>query len=148
MLSKSYTRSKNEPLRIDVSNRGLPSEIRFHQSIALQQPQYTPAHAFEQAHPNVKECWRDLVGVVERAEDKGILWKSAFGARGDPLRNLPFAVVRLITVRKLDEPFAVEPLLALGRNVAVGEDIVHEISPHRAGITQVIHLNGCRPVRQ
>ena len=78
----------------NASRLGFAAQVVGGKTIAFQQPQHAAGNRAEQLHPHVKHLGRDLVGVVETAEDEPLLRQAALGPRGRVLGNLAPAVVR------------------------------------------------------
>ena len=69
-----------------------------------------PGTAAEEPHPDVEEFWRELVAVVEAAEDEA-RFRRPHSARVGGVRRWRRRVVGLIAVRQLDDLLGVEGLL-------------------------------------
>src|SRR5207237_3855580 len=95
--------------------RGLACQVGCYQCLGLIEPEDAVRHCAHQPHPDVEEVGRDLVAVVEAAEDETLLPQTALATRRVALRNLTLVVITLVTVRQVHYLFAEEGLL-LGRH--------------------------------
>ena len=81
VLRQGHTRCKHQPFRRHSPGLRLPTQVGRRKTVAFQEPQHAPGNGLQQPHPHVEHLGRDLVAVVERAEDKPLLRQPAFGPR-------------------------------------------------------------------
>ncbi len=63
-------------------------------------------------------------------------------------RDLPPAVVHLVTAGQMDQFLRVERLLLRRHHEIIDQDVIHEGASHRARIAEIVHLNRRGPQRE
>src|SRR5579871_6071913 len=107
---------ENDPLRWYAARFRLTSQIARCFGIVLEQPQHAALDPCQQPHPHVENGRRDLIIVVETAEDKASIGKVELTARGCLLGDAALAVIGLIRVGKANDLLAVESVLVFGND--------------------------------
>src|SRR5579862_2736861 len=100
MLGQRHERSEDQPLSVDASLRSFLLQIVLRRPVWCEQPQYTAVDLLEEPHPDREHRWRDLIAVVERAEDKALLRQANLGAGERFLARKPVAIGRHEAVRQ------------------------------------------------
>ncbi len=146
MLCDIHPRGEDQAPRVNAPRLCFPLQIGSGRFIVLEQPQHTAIICAQQPRPDVENRRRDLVAVVEGCEHETGVRQSGFGAGRRVLRHLARGIIGLIGIGQVDD------LLAIGRSVlgrnhdSVGKNVIHVVGPHRAGMGQIIHLHGRRPM--
>src|SRR6185436_5075222 len=103
-------------------------------------PQDAAAYLGQQPHPDLEKFRRDLVIVVEAAEDKTPIRQPRFGPHRHARYDLPLAVIALIGVRQICDLLGVETAVLGGDDRAIGDDIVYVIDAHRTREAEMMGL--------
>src|SRR6266478_798299 len=109
---KAAYRETDRHAGIDAAFFRLGTQIARDLRVCLEQPQYAAGDRAKQTHPDIEECRRDLVTVVETAEHQPLGRQSNIPSRRAGIRHLTPSVVRLIAAGKMNQPFRKERLLA------------------------------------
>ncbi len=82
-----------------------------------------------------------MIVIVEATEDEALLWQTQRLPRWHALGDFSLAVVDLIAIRQVDDFFRKEPPMIDRSNDLVSDDVINELCSHRAGVTEIVHLN-------
>src|SRR5262249_47003179 len=126
----------------------LAAQIGYSSGADLPQPQNAVRRRFQKPHPKLKHCRRDLVGIIERAENKSTLRQSAFLARRRARRYRPAIVASEIAVRQPDYLLGEKLAMFLRHDGGVGNNVIDVVCAQRAGIAEIMHLDWRRAPRQ
>src|SRR5579862_1406132 len=95
----------------------------------------------EQTHPDIKHARYDFVMIIKRAEHKPGFRQPRLPPRLRSLADRPPAIVRLVTVRQVNNFLCVKAALAFRDDNPIREDVIDVIQPHRAWISLIVDLN-------
>ena len=96
----------------------------------------------------MKRLFFDFVIRAETAENKSG-WRQSARLAGDlAIINSRIRVRGLVAMRKPDDLFSIKPFVPGRDNDVVGDDIVHEPGAHCSWKSEIIHLDGGRPLRR
>src|SRR5476649_893721 len=90
---------ENQALGRDSVALAFASEVAGCPAIVFEQPQHASGNLLEQAHPTGEDFRRDLIRLIEAAEDKAIVRQPVGGAR-QWRRDLALAIIGLIAMRQ------------------------------------------------
>src|SRR2546421_11053179 len=127
----SYKRSKAYPVPRDAFSLGLPSEIAHGAAVWLCQPKHAAFDMSEQPHPDGENLGRQLVGIVEAAEDKSLIRQPGFVAGRRAAGDRPRRIIWEIAVRQMDDLLLIGVMLLLRDDDHVGDDIIDIRRAHR-----------------
>src|ERR1700730_14021169 len=106
--------------------------------MGLAQPKHAVWHRAQQSHPELEYVRRDLVRIVERAENKRVVRQSAFLARRPTRRDGTAIVIGEIAVWQPDHLLRIEPAVLIGNDGRIGKKIIDEIGSKGPGITEIM----------
>ena len=99
---------KHQPVRCDTAGGRLAAQIVRSSLVVLEQPEDAIPNLIEQPHPQREKFRRQLVAVVETAEDECSVGQAEIGARGRHIGDRPAPIIALIGVGQGDDLFRVE----------------------------------------
>ena len=121
---------------------GRGKQIGFGLLARLLQPQHAAGHLRQQPHPDRENRRGDLPVGIEAAEDECRLRARPASARDGAVPMARLVVVGKETMRQQGQLFPERP--RIGRDDAIGDDIVHEGRGGGAGIAQPARLHRLR----
>ena len=148
VVGKRLTRGGDQALCGDATSFGFAPQIGQDRWIWRVHPRHAVFDRAQQAHPNIEHFWRDLVGIVEATEYKGIVRQTAFTARRNVVRSGSAIVVDVIALGQPDDLLGVIGAMILRDDRRIGDDIVEVARSHGAGIGEIIDLNGRGTMRK
>src|SRR5262245_31381993 len=77
-----------------------------------------------------------------------MLWQTNLRPTRRAVGDLPPAVVRLITIRQMNDRFGNKGLLIERQHNFIGYNVIDEVGTHRSGKSEIVDLNRRRPMRQ
>ncbi len=135
MLGLADPFGENEPIRVQTPVFRRPAKVGLGRRVAPKQPQNGAGNPAENGGPAVEQGGRDLVALVEGAEDEPGFGKAGRG----PVRRRSHGaegLVGLIGVGQVDRPLGEERGVFRRQDDPVGENVVHEGGAGGSGIAQ------------
>src|ERR1700733_11703858 len=132
---------EHETSRINAACLRFHAQVPLRTGVVAQQPQHAAFDRMQEPHPDAEYVGCDLPVVVEAAEDKTLLRKPDFLSRWRPLGDPPLGVVNLIAIRQVNDLLCIKRLMFERRHRLVGDNIVNELGPHRAGKAEIAYLD-------
>src|SRR5437667_7979614 len=136
---------EQQALRIDPTRRGLTPQILAGGGIARRQPQHRARNSPEQAHPDVEDSSQNFVLTVETAKYECVVRQPTLGSTWRRRSHFAFRIAGTIAVRKIKKALGEKRLLILGRDKAVGDDVVVPVRAERSQIAKPADLHRRRP---
>ena len=134
ILKARHPGGEDDARRVHTAGCGLPEQVRLGGAVQLHEPQDAPRHPPQQTHPDVEDRRIYLVIVIEGTEDEPFRRQAVLLPRRHALRELQGPVRRQVGVGEIDHLFPeVDPVL-LRYYLPVGQDVVHVLHPHGAGV--------------
>src|SRR5882724_145431 len=139
---------KDQARRRDASGLSLRAKIARCRLIDLQQPEHAAIELAQEPHPDVEDGWDDLEAIIEATEHETRIRQTRRPSGRDCCRDLALAVVGQVAVGKMNDLLRVKGASIEWQDNWIRNHVIDEISAHRPGITEIVHLNGCRAKSQ
>src|SRR5882757_2856928 len=148
VLCQRRAPGKYQSLRVNSRLLRRLTQIARRNVIFLEQPKHTAVHSLQNPHPASEYRGRDLVDIVEAAEDESFSRQSNVGARDFGTAGGSVSGVHLVAAGQVNHLLGELIARLLRDHDLVSDYVVNEPRTHRAGITQVGHLDRCGPMQK
>src|SRR5438128_12132728 len=111
MLIEARTGCEDEARRIYSTGLRLSPKIALCKDVVAQQPKHAAGYRSQEPHPNLENRLRNLVAVVEGAEDEALIRQPRLAPRLRLRGDAPRPIIDLVAIRQMNDPFRVERLL-------------------------------------
>src|SRR5258705_8405506 len=142
MLFDSFNEGReNQSGRVDAPDSRFLAKIVLDRGVVRRQPKNAVFDFLKQPHPDVEKLGGDLVVVAQIAEHETVFRKAGLRASRSRLGHEPARMIDHERTGQIDDLLAVVPPVLLGNYEPVGDQIVDEFRPRRAGETQISRLD-------